>query len=61
MEMNMILTAAQAQELGEALLDASSAMKETKKEQSVVLLDNAAVAVPAGDLIDDWTAVAYVK
>lgn len=57
----MILTANQAQELGEALLDASSALNETKKAQSVVLLDNTVVAVPAGDLIDDWTAVAYVK
>lgn len=59
--MNMILTAAQAQELGEALLDASSALNKTKQEQSVVLLDNTVVAVPAGDLIDDWQAVAYVK
>ena len=57
----MILTADQAQELGEALLDATSALNETKKEQSVVLLNDTAVAVPAGDLIDDWTALAYIK
>lgn len=57
----MILSADQAQELGEALLNASSALNETKQEQSVVLLDDTVVAVPAGDLIDDWTTVAYVK
>lgn len=57
----MILTSHEAQELGEALLDASSALNESKQEQSVVLLDNTAVAVPAGDLTDDWTTVAYVK
>jgi hypothetical protein len=57
----MILSADQAQELGEALLDASSALNETKQDQSVILLKDKAVAVPAGDLIDDWPAVAYIK
>jgi hypothetical protein len=57
----MILSADQAQELGEALLDASSALIETKQDQSVILLKDKAVAVPAGDLIDDWPAVAYIK
>jgi hypothetical protein len=57
----MILTSDQAQELGEALLDASNALNETKQDQSVIILKDKAVAVPAGELIDDWQTVAYVK
>ena len=57
----MILTAQEAQELGEALLDASCALNETKQDQSVILLEDKAVAVPAGELIDDWQTVAYIK
>lgn len=57
----MILTASEAQELGEALLDASNALNKTKNAQSVILMKGAAVSVPTGDRIDDWPTVAYVK
>ena len=57
----MILTAAEARELGEALLDASNNLTNTDKPQSVVLLNDKAISVPAGDHIDDWPTVAYVK
>ena len=57
----MILTAAQAQELGEALLDAADNLTNTDKPQSVVLLNDKAISVPTGDHIDDWPTVAYVK
>ena len=57
----MILTAAEAQELGEALLDASNALIKTDKSQSVILMDDKAVSVPVGDHVDDWPTVAYVK
>lgn len=57
----MILTAAEAQELGEALLDASSAFNKTNNAQSVILLNDKAVSVPTGDRIDEWPTVAYVK
>ena len=49
----MILTAAEAQELGEALLDASTALIKTENAQSVILLNDKAVSVPTGDRIDD--------
>lgn len=57
----MILTAAEAQELGEALLDASTALTKTKTVQSVILLNDKAVSVPTGVHIDDWPTVACVK
>lgn len=57
----MILTATEAQELGEALLDASSAVNKTNNAQSVILLNDTAVSVPTGDRIDEWPTVAYVK
>lgn len=57
----MILTAAEAQELGEALLDASTALTKTKTAQSVILLNDKAVSVPTGAHIDDWPTVAHVK
>ena len=57
----MILTAAEAQELGEALLDASNNLTNTDKAQSVIRLNDKAISVPTGDLMDDWPTVAYVK
>jgi len=57
----MILTAAEAQELGEALLDASTALIKTETAQSVILLNDKAVSVPTGDHIDDWPTVAHVR
>ena len=57
----MILTAAEAQELGEALLDASNALIKTENAQSVILLNDKAVSVPTGDRIDDWPTVALCK
>lgn len=57
----MILTAAQAQELGEALLDASDAFNRTETIQSVILMDQLAVAVPTGDHIDEWEAVVHIN
>ena len=57
----MILTAEEAQELGEALLDASNNLTNTDTAQSVILLNDKAISVPTGDHIDDWPTVAYVK
>jgi hypothetical protein len=57
----MILTAAQAQELGEALLDASNNLTNKNTAQSVILLNDKAISVPTGDHVDDWPTVAYVK
>ena len=57
----MILTATEAQELGEALLDASNALIKTETAQSVILLNDKAVSVPTGDRIDDWPTVALVR
>jgi hypothetical protein len=57
----MILTAVEAQELGEALLDASNNLTNTDTAQSVILLNDKAISVPTGDHIDDWPTVAYVK
>lgn len=42
----MILSQAQARELGEALLDAVEAVIKTKIDQAVVILGHTAVAVP---------------
>jgi len=42
----MILSQAQASELGEALLDAVEAVNKTKIDQAVVILGHTAVAVP---------------
>ena len=42
----MILTAVEAQELGEALLDASDALIKTDTTQSVILLNDKAISVP---------------
>jgi hypothetical protein len=57
----MILTATEAQELGEALLDASNALIKTENAQSVILMDEKAVSVPTGDRIDDWPTVAHIR
>lgn len=57
----MILTATEAQELGEALLDAANDLIKTDKSQSVILMNDKAVSVPVGDHVDDWPTVAYVK
>jgi hypothetical protein len=57
----MILTAVEAQELGEALLDASDALIKTDTTQSVILLNDKAISVPTGDHVDDWPTVAHVK
>ena len=42
----MILSQAQASELGEALLDAAEAVNKTKIDQAVVILGHTAIAVP---------------
>ena len=57
----MILTAVEAQELGEALLDASDALIKTDTTQSVILLNDKAISVHTGDHVDDWPTVAHVK
>jgi|DEB0MinimDraft_6_1074348.scaffolds.fasta_scaffold142853_2 hypothetical protein len=56
----MILNAEQAVEIGEALLDAAEAVKNTEQPQSVKLINNIAVSVPADHLTDDWEHVAYI-
>lgn len=48
----MILSQAQARELGEALLDATEAT-ETDNNQAIVILDGAAVAVPFNEHLQD--------
>lgn len=56
----MILNVEQAAEIGEALLDAAEAVKKGEQPQTIMLLDQIAVAVPADTLIDDWEHIAYV-
>jgi hypothetical protein len=48
----MLLSQAQARELGEALLDAAEATK-TKNNQAIVILDRVAVAVPFNENTQD--------
>jgi hypothetical protein len=48
----MLLSQAQARELGEALLDAAEATK-TENNQAIVILDGVAVAVPFNEDIQD--------
>lgn len=48
----MILSQAQARELGEALLDATEAV-EAENNQAIVILDGAAVAVPFNEHLQD--------
>ena len=56
----MILNAEQAVEIGEALLDAAEAVKNNEQPQSIMLMNNIAVSVPADNLTDDWEHVAYI-
>ena len=56
----MILNAEQAVEIGEALLDAAQAVKNNEQPQSIMLMNNIAVSVPADHLTDDWEHVAYI-
>ena len=57
----MILTTAEAKEIGEALIDAAQKCIEDKTDQSVVVLDNqTAVALPSDTLTDDWDHVAHI-
>ena len=48
----MLLSQAQARELGEALLDAAEATK-TDNNQAIVILDGAAVSVPFNEHLQD--------
>ena len=48
----MLLSQAQARELGEALLDAAEAT-ETNNNQAIVILDGSAVAVPFNEDLQD--------
>jgi hypothetical protein len=56
----MILNAEQAAEIGEALLDAAEAVRNKQQPQSIMLIDNVAVSVPADHLTDEWVHVAYI-
>lgn len=56
----MILNAEQAAEIGEALLDAAEAVRNKEQPQSIMLIDNVAVSVPADHLTDEWVHVAYI-
>lgn len=56
----MILNAEQAAEIGEALLDAAEAIRNNEQPQSIMLIDNVAVSVPADHLTDEWVHVAYI-
>lgn len=56
----MILNAEQAAEIGEALLDAAEAVRNKEQPQSIMLIDNVAVSVPADHLTDEWVHIAYI-
>lgn len=57
----MILTTAEAKEIGEALIDAAQKSIEDNTDQSVVVLDNqTAVALPSDLMTDDWDHVAHI-
>lgn len=56
----MILNAKQAVEIGEALLNAAEAVKNNEQPQSVMIINDIAVSVPADHLTDDWEHVAYI-
>lgn len=56
----MILNAEQAAEIGEALLDAAEAVRNKEQPQSIMLIDNVAVSVPADHLTDEWEHIAYI-
>ena len=58
----MILSQAQASELGEALLDAAEAANKSNKTQSVVMLSDTAVAVPYDqDIQDQYETVVIIQ
>ena len=56
----MILTAAQAREVGEALLDAAEKCLEKQQHQCVSVLGDVAVALPQDTLPDIGEPIAYV-
>tara|TARA_R110001592_G_scaffold146202_1_gene370196 strand:+ start:328 stop:507 length:180 start_codon:yes stop_codon:yes gene_type:complete len=56
----MILSQAQASELGEALLDAAEAANKSNKTQAVVMLNDTAVAVPYDQDIQDQYETAVI-
>ena len=56
----MILNAEQAAEIGEALLDAAEAVRNKEQPQSIMLINNVAVSVPADHLTDEWVHIAYI-
>jgi len=55
----MILSQAQARELGEALLDATEAT-EAENNQAIVILDGAAVAVPFNEHLQDLYETPFI-
>lgn len=58
----MLLSQAQARELGEALLDAADATKKNQKSQAIVILETTAVAVPfSEDLQDEYETPIVVQ
>lgn len=58
----MILSQAQASELGEALLDAAEAANKSNKTQAVVMLNDTAVAVPYDqDIQDQYETVVIIQ
>jgi hypothetical protein len=56
----MLLSQAQASELGEALLDAAEAANKSNKTQAVVMLNDTAVAVPYDQDIQDQYETAVI-
>jgi len=55
----MILSQAQARELGEALLDATEAT-EAENNQAIVILDGAAVAVPFNETLQNLYETPFI-
>lgn len=57
----MILTAAEAREIGEALLDAAENSHATNTDQSVIILSKqTVVTVPSDTMVDEWEHLAHV-
>lgn len=57
----MILTAAEAKEIGEALLDAAEKCLEKQQHQCVSLVGCVAVALPQDTLPDTGEPIAYIS
>tara|TARA_R110002072_G_scaffold2367_4_gene19709 strand:- start:6231 stop:6410 length:180 start_codon:yes stop_codon:yes gene_type:complete len=58
----MIISQAQASELGEALLDAAEAANKSNKTQAVVMLSHIAVSVPYyQDIQDQYETVVIIQ